>query len=421
VARTPSILVIADDTVLGSEVEEALVGARQGRVLVHRAKDLGAGLEVARNREPDLVLADSGGRAGSLRDLVAELASTVPDTLVAAAFDRADVPEGEAESAFLLEALRAGVRDVLRRPIASHELRALLERVEIAHSPPGRAPAGRVVAFVSNKGGVGKSTLATNLACVLARRHPDEVLLLDAAFQLGACGSLLDLEPLTSITDAVRERDRLDRTLLRQLALAHDSGLRVLAAPADAVEASEIDDESLLRIVQLARRSYRTVVVDTFPLFDSTVMTLLDVADRVYMVLQGTVPDVIGAARYLRVLERLGVASDRLGVVLNRNQPGHTGRLGVGDVERRLERGVDHVVPYRKGVLVAQNAGRPYVLSVGARFGFGPALGALADEIDAEAAGDAGGPRPVSAAGPAAGLATGQAGGFAVRKRGDHA
>lgn len=416
-AHTPSILVVAADAALASEVEEALAGARQGRVLLHRAKDLGAGLEAARHREPDLVLADVGGQARSLRDLVAELASTVPDTLVAAVCDRADVPEGEGESAFLLEALRAGVRDVLRRPIASHELRALLERMELGRSRPGRAPAGQVVAFVSNKGGVGKSTLATNLACVLARRHPDEVLLLDAAFQLGVCGSLLDLEPLTSITDAVRERDRLDRTLLRQLALAHESGLRLLAAPEDAVEASEIDDESLLRIVQLARRSYRTVVVDTFPLLDSTVMTLLDVADRVYVVLQGTVPDVIGAARYLRVLERLGVDGDRLGVVLNRNQPGHAGRLGIGDVERRLERAVDHVVPYRKGVLVAQNAGRPYVLSVGSRFGFGAALAALAEEIDG---GEAGGARSAGATGPDTGLFGPRSGGFGLWRRGEH-
>ena len=95
---------------------------------------------------------------------------------------------------------------------------------------------------------MGKSTTAVNAAVGLAVRHPERVLLIDASLQMGVCASLLDLTPATSLTDVVREKDRLDETLIRQLAVPHKSGLHLLAAPADAVEAGDIDDEVMSRI-----------------------------------------------------------------------------------------------------------------------------------------------------------------------------
>ena len=76
------------------------------------------------------------------------------------------------------------------------------------------------------------------------RALPEKVLLIDASLQMGVCASMLDLKPATTMTDAYHERDRLDETLLRQLATPHDCGLHLLAAPADAVEAAYIDERS---------------------------------------------------------------------------------------------------------------------------------------------------------------------------------
>ena len=143
------------------------------------------------------------------------------------------------------------MRDFLRRPLSTTELRAVLDRL-FSRQAGAAAPAaqGRVAAFVSNKGGVGKSTLSVNVACGLALRHPDEVLLIDTSLQVGTCAMLLDLKPTTSIVDAIRERDRLDETLLRHLTLRHGSGLRLLAAPVDALEGAEVDDEAISRIAE---------------------------------------------------------------------------------------------------------------------------------------------------------------------------
>ncbi len=379
--RTPSVLVIGDEG-LRAEIEQALQTASSSRIALHHAKDFREGLERIRVREPDVVCADFGVHGPTLRSIAAEVAETAPNAFITAVYHRDGFDSGDEESAFLIEALRGRVHDFLRRPVASADLREVLERLENeARAPVESTRRGWVVSFVSNKGGVGKSTLATNVACALAQRYPDEVLLIDASLQLGVCQTLLDLDPPATIIDAVRERDRLDGALLQRLAARHGCGLRLLAAPQDAMEASDVDDESLARILNLARRRFRFTIVDTFPLLDATVMTILDASDLAYVVLQGTVPDVIGTAHFLSVLDRIGVSPQRRSIVLNRNYPNHPGRLSTADVEDRLGVPVTHALPYRKGLLVAQSAGRPYALSLAGRFGYAPALRGLVDEI----------------------------------------
>ncbi len=126
--------------------------------------------------------------------------------------------------------LRANVQDFLRRPLSSTELRSLLDRVFQPRLTPRKSP-GRILTFMSNKGGVGKSTLSVNAACDLAVRRPGQVLLIDASLQLGSCALMLDLIPQSTLTDAVREKERLDETLLRRLTTRHECGLHLLAAP----------------------------------------------------------------------------------------------------------------------------------------------------------------------------------------------
>jgi pilus assembly protein CpaE len=245
---------------------------------------------------------------------------------------------------------------------------------------------GRVISFLSNKGGVGKTTLSVNVACGLALRHPDEVLLIDASLQGGTCALMLDLKAATSIADVVRQRDRLDATLLRHLTLKHGSGLRLLAAPADALEGAEVDDEAIARILNMARRSFRYVIVNTFPMLDNVVMTVLDLTDLAFVVIQAMAPSVAGAARLLPVLEGLGFPPARQRLVLSYNFQPFLGSLRPIDIADRLQRTIDYVIPYEKRVLASMNTGSPLVLHPGWWQRFGRTVGQVVDEIDGAAA-----------------------------------
>jgi pilus assembly protein CpaE len=384
VEKTLKLVIVDPDGSLKLEFDGALEGMRR-RTIAHYARDTRRGLELARSHQPDMVFAPLGRDLRTIRTFAEELSVAAPDAWLATVYKReafggADTSEG----AIIIEALRSRVTDFLRRPISSAELRALLDRYE--HRPARRTTEpGTVVTFASNKGGVGKSTLAVNTAVGLARKFPDRVLLVDASLQIGHCSSMLDLQPEATIADAVHEWDRLDETFVRQLSTPHPSGLRLLPAPLDASEAAEVHAEAMSRIVNLARRTFDFVIVDTFPMLDSVVIAILDASDRVYVVLHGLVPTVLGVVKYLEMLARIGVSGERRHLILNEVHPRFMGALRQADVAQKLGRDLDHVIPFDKKVLLSANTGEPYVLSARRGLfssGYAQAMGRLLSEIE---------------------------------------
>jgi pilus assembly protein CpaE len=375
------VLVAAGNPSLLSECRQALTGVPDRRVVLYSALSHQEALDIARDRQPQVVIAEVETDQRKLGALSKELHRLVPGLMTVGAYDPSRLNEGQSEGTLVIELLRSHVRDFLRRPISPIEFREVLDRL-FSQPAPGQVRGGRIVSFVSNKGGVGKSTLSVNVGCALAARHPGQVLLVDASLQLGICAFMLDLQPGATILDAARERERLDETMLRGLTVGHESGLRLLAAPADALEATDITDEALARILNLARRTFRYVLVDTFPLLDGVVMTALDMSDLVFLVFQGTAPTVAGVARLLPVLEDLGFSRARQRMVLSRNHRRFLGSLTVGDIEARLERPIDFVIPYERQALVAMNSGRPYILSARWWSRFRRAVERIADAVD---------------------------------------
>jgi pilus assembly protein CpaE len=379
VLPTSTFLVVGPDPKLRRESEAALAGIADAYAVIHHVDDFRRGVEAARSRQPALVLVEMTGDFRALQAFAEEMAAASPGTVVVAVFSPNVFGPDVSEGAVLIEAIRAGVRDFLRRPLSSADLGQLIDRL-VRRSVRTSRPLGKTIFFVGNKGGVGKSTIAVNVACGLAAKHPERVLLVDASLQMGVCATMLDLKPTATMTDAYHERDRLDETLLRQLATPHPCGLHLLAAPADAIEAAYIDDEIMSRILTLARRSYDYVVVDSFPLLDRVMMAVLDLSDRAYLVLESVVPTLLGGAKLLRLFDDLGIPPDRIGIVLNR-YINFAGNLKPADVAGLLGRPVDYVVPYKKDVVIAANIGRPSILRTSRYFGFGRAVTRLIHDV----------------------------------------
>lgn len=386
-ADSLQVLIVAADTSLWDECHAALRGVDR-RMVLHTAHAPAEALAVARDRRPDIVILGIDAAFGDLEGLCRDLHALVPDMLMAGAYHPGRSGSGDTDSAtHIIHLLRARVLDFVRRPVSPSELRDVIERL-LAARPSTAAATGRIVSFISNKGGVGKSTMSVNVACALAQRYPDQVLLVDASLQLGICALMLDLQPGATLLDAARERDRLDEALLRGLAAPHESGVRLLSAPADAIEAAEVGDEAIAHLLNLARRAFRFVVVDTFPMLDSVVMSALDLSDLIFVVLQGTAPSIAGCARLLPVLDGLGFPVSRQRVILNRNHKRFLGDLGDADIEGRLGRPIDVAVPYDKRVLVSMNTGVPWAWRAPRWNGFGRAVTAIANAIDQAGVGE---------------------------------
>ncbi|MBV8266030.1 MAG: AAA family ATPase [Planctomycetaceae bacterium] len=355
------ILVVGEDPRLDQECRAALNAATDATVVVYYVQESRRALEVARSRCPALVVVEMSTNLKLLRTIADEFASALPETRLVGAFTPEIFLQDVSESAVLLEAMRSGATYFLRRPISADDVRQLVERLQQPQAAASRARA-KVVTFVGNKGGVGKSTLAVNTAVGLAQRHPGRVLLIDASLQLGVCAVMLHLRPALSLTDAAREQDRLDEMLLQQLATPHNSGLHLLAAPSDVLEATEVSDEVISHVLSLAQRTYDYVIVDTFPMVDRVMITVYDQSDLLYIVLENVAPTILGVAKLLKTLASIGVSKEKQRFVINRYHR-MSGGLQPRDAAQMLGRDIQLVVPFDRKLIRAADMGRPYLLA----------------------------------------------------------
>jgi len=243
VDKSLRVLIVGSDRGLEEEFRGALsrVPDRQGTIYFvdsHREA-----VETARRRQPNLILVEIDRPAGEIAALAKELQAEAPDAAIAGAFVPDRLEQGQSEGATIIELLRAQVRDFVRRPLSTTELRAVLDRLFSRQAgSAGPVAQGRVAAFVSNKGGVGKSTLAVNVACGLALRHPDEVLLVEQIL-----GADEGVEVLTNLARDTQTDDAISGQPGRGLTRYRPGILVVVELPAQPLDLEHERHE--LRIV----------------------------------------------------------------------------------------------------------------------------------------------------------------------------
>ncbi len=274
------------------------------------------------------------------------------------------------EPALLQEAMRAGIRDLLDPAADVAEIRGALERAASAAAGRRRALrpvedsaryTGRVITVASPKGGVGKTTVATNLAIGLTSSAPQSTVLVDLDVQFGDVASALGLVPEYTLPDAVQGPASQDTMVLKTFLTQHPSGLYAVCgsdspAAGDTVTA---DDVSLL-LARLARE-FRYVVVDTAPGLSEQTLAALDRASDVVMLSSMDVPGVRGLRKELDVLRELCMIPAGRHVVMNFADP--KGGLSVRDVETTIGTGVDVVLPRSAAVPASTNQGVPLLES----------------------------------------------------------
>lgn len=295
----------------------------------------------------ELLLADIDAEEAAIPALeaLATRASGMPLILVCT---RQDAP-------FLLAAMRAGVREILPPGVDAEALRAAVERLAGGLRPP-RAR-GKVLAFVSCKGGSGASFLAANLAYALAAQGHSAALI-DANLQCGdALLFLSDGPPVRTLADAARAGPRLDASAL-EASMTAVGPLPVLAGVDDPAQALEILPEHLDAILAAAKSRWDWVLVDVGRNLDARSLRVLDGADLIYPVLQTTLPFIRDARRLLGVFRGLDYPLEKCRLVVNRHE--RRGDIGIAEVEKTLGAPVARLVPNHYAAVAASvNGGIP--------------------------------------------------------------
>lgn len=281
------------------------------------------GVELARSVKPDIVLMDI-----NMPDMDGIQATEQISKAVGAVGVIMMSVQHEAD--YLRRAMLAGARDFLTKPIAGDELYATIRRVyEIPKSGPVREPEeerdrtdhnGHVIMVYSPQGGVGKTTVATNLAAALMR--PDtKVLLIDADLQFGDVGVFLNLVAQASIVNLVKTATEaeLDFDLVENVLIKHDTGLKVLLAPPTPQDAENVPPETVLQLIPKLKGLFDFIVVDTATRLDDLNLGLFDIAERIILVMVSTLPALKNTRAVLNVLDALKYPDqEKIALVFNR-------------------------------------------------------------------------------------------------------
>ena len=311
-------------------------------------------IDIIGQSQPDVVVVGLEPDAQQALELVAQLIVALPDCNVLVTSDRDDAP-------LILQAMRAGAKEYLKRPIVLDELIAAIQRLGLqTHRGDQDQPErSRVIAVTGATGGVGTTTLAVNLGCCLAQRPNASAVLVDLDLALGDADVCLDVLPEYTLADVAANVSRLDLQLLKRSLTKHASGLFLLARPAQMQEADMIGGTHVQRIVGLLRAVFKYVIIDTGKSFRESDLVAMDLADDVLLTTQLDLPSLRNVVRILMALGQRKGTADKVQIVLNRLGL-EDGEIGIKKAEQTIGREIAWRIPNDWCTVVAsRNSGIP--------------------------------------------------------------
>ncbi|VBB09901.1 Hypothetical protein LUCI_5199 [Lucifera butyrica] len=354
-------ILIADDVALTRENIVKLMQFHDKIMVAGQAGTAEEAIAQARETEPDVILMDINmpGMDGITATEI--LATEMPNISII-------MMSVQGEQEYLRRAMMAGAKNYLIKPFTGDEL---LQAIQLVYQneqkrkkvlePQSVSRQGEIITVCSSKGGVGKTTIATNLAVALAGKTGASVGVVDADLQFGDVALFLNILPLATIADLVKDVDNLEPQLMERYMTAYSDQVKVLPAPLRPEQAETITGSHLTAILTVMKGRFDYVVVDTPPVFNEVMLSVLDESDHILVVSALDLPTTKNVKLCLEILESLDYAGDKLKLVLNRANS--EGGMEIWEVEESLHCKFAATVPSDgKIVMSAVNRGVPFVI-----------------------------------------------------------
>lgn len=299
---------------------------------------------------PNLAILDATNMHPSQLSIIEVLSNQYPHTAFMLL-----APEQPPE--FLLRAMRAGVREVLTLPLDQQAFLGATSRIRQKIKPAVRD--GKVLSFISCKGGSGATFIATNFGFALSALAQKKVLLIDLNRQFGdAALYVSDKKPTMTLSDVCAQINRIDPAFLESSLVSVTPDFGVLAASGDPTHAADIKPEHISTILHLARHYYDFIILDVDRQIDAVAIQALDESDVIYSILQATMPYIRDTSRLLGIFQSLEYPKEKVRLIVNRYEK--SGELRLSDIHGVVGDAILHTIPNNyKPVADSINQGVP--------------------------------------------------------------
>lgn len=277
----------------------------------------------------------------------------------------------EANIRLMRQSMVGGASDYIQEPYSPEELEASIMKVLEKKEREGMrrrgeladpVAQGTVITVFGAKGGIGKTTIASNLAVALAIEAHQTVALVDMDTRFGDVAITMDIPVERSIADLARNLDNVDRNSLRDYLVRHESGVNILPAPTRPSDWRNLTSSHIRDVVDVLSQTHDFVILDTPGTFNEIVAAAIEVGTMILLITtldMASIKDTVLALEMLH--ERFGNDDERIKVVLNR--AGMDTGVREKDVERTLDTELWWKIPQDNEVVKAAQLGRPIVMS----------------------------------------------------------
>ncbi len=335
-------VLIADDVAETRDILEKALYFEKDIVVIGKAANGREAVQLARQHQPEVVLMDINMPEMDGIAATEAIMAQVPGTQVI-------IMSVQNEQEYLRRAMLAGAREYLIKPPDTDELVRSIRHVSRlasgARGPLGpdsqatvkTGESGRIISVFSPKGGAGCTAVAANLAVSL-RQPPfnKKVVLVDGNIVFGDIGVAMNIFANKNFLDLANRVNDLDPQLIADVTVPHATQVRVLLAPPNSQSGEAITADQVRVVLEALREQFDYVIVDTASTYDDRTLTMLDVADRIMVLLTLEVTTIKNAKQFLELADPLGYTDDKLMLVLNKSDS----RLGIKaeSVESQMRR-----------------------------------------------------------------------------------
>jgi len=320
-------------------------------------------VSLASDVKPDVVICGMSKSPERSLQTMEALLDVLPETPIVAYGWRED---GE----LVRQAMIAGARDYFVMPVDPDRIvesvRSVLEseerkRLRLSGQAKALGPKGLTIAIFGAKGGVGKSTICTNLGVALSGKLGQSVVIVDGDNNFGDIASMLDLRPDRTIIDLLRDIDSVDRANVHEYLAHHESGLYVLAAPREPLLWRSVTPDRFRKVISLLVRRFDVVLVDTPGALGDLPLAALEEANMVLWLTSSDFSSISNSQIALETLQQLSYPESRIRLMLNVISMDDGVRPA--KIEEVLGRQFFWFIPYDRQLRVGGQTGKPVVMS----------------------------------------------------------